>query len=312
MLRSTTSNMVTEPLAAGLDGGGTKLDASVIDPSEQVVATARSGGVNGRYVPPETCSRHVADVFEQLASQGVTDRIVRIHGIMVGQTHAEIIAHYCPNAELVQVSEYRTALAAGGDLRPWGVVVIAGTGSGVSGWRSDTEHKGIGGWGMHLGDEGSATDIVLQAMKTCIRARDGRLPATLMTERMLQYFEITNLYNLIDRVSCGGWPRDRIAGFAPQVTACAEAGDSLAAQVLYNAAMSLAEDAAYVAHSLFRPGERYPIVLSGGVFQAGRWIIEPLQQHLADSCPDAEPALARHSPAYAAARLAMQHVQRNR
>ncbi len=308
MSPNITSNMGTDPLTCGLDGGGTKLDASVIDSTGQVLAAARSGGVNRRYVSAEACTRHVTEVFEQLAAQGVTHRIVRIHGIMVGQEHADVIARYCPNAELHHVSEYRTALAAGGDLRPWGLVVIAGTGSGVSGWRSDTEHKGIGGWGMHLGDEGSATDIVLQAMRICIRARDGRLPGTLMTERMMSYFEMTDLHTLIDRVSCGGWSRDRIAGFSPYVTECADAGDALAAAVLNSAAMALAEDAAYVAQCLFLDGERYPVVLSGGVFRAGSWIIDPLTQHLARVCPGATPAVACHTPAYAAARLAMQHI----
>ena len=63
-----------------------------------------------------------------------------------------------------------------------GVLVIAGTGSHVTGRCADGSTVGAGGWGPVLGDEGSGTWIGLEAIRACLRARDRGVESCLLRE----------------------------------------------------------------------------------------------------------------------------------
>lgn len=65
------------------------------------------------------------------------------------------------------------ALAGGCSCRP-GIVMIMGTGSVAYGENGKRNHK-CGGWGWKEGDPGSAYDLGISAIRTMIRAYDGRL-----------------------------------------------------------------------------------------------------------------------------------------
>jgi N-acetylglucosamine kinase-like BadF-type ATPase len=69
-----------------------------------------------------------------------------------------------------------------------GVLVMAGTGSGAQAQGPEGWHR-TGGWGPVLGDEGSAHAIGLAALRAIVRAEDGRIPRTVLTERVMATVE---------------------------------------------------------------------------------------------------------------------------
>jgi len=182
-------------LVVGIDGGGTKTEGVVMNEAGEVVAHGRSGSTNLNFVPVEECERSVAAVCAQLAAAVDAQQVVWLYSTFIpdlSSIRAEIQLAF-PNAQWHHEAEHRAVLAAGGVLEPYGIGVVAGTGSSTVGWRGAERHASVGGWGMLLGDEGSATDIALQALRAVARAADGRGEPTLLREEMMDYFGLQHL-----------------------------------------------------------------------------------------------------------------------
>ncbi len=297
-------------LVAGIDGGGTKTEGVVLNKSGEVVARARSGGVNLNFVSLEECERSVGEVLTQLAEAVEREQVVRIYSVMLADIPPlrSYIQQAFPQAEWRGAHEHRAVLAAGGVLEPYGIGVVAGTGSSTVGWRGEEKHVSVGGWGMLLGDEGSATDIAIQALRAVARAADGRGESTVLREEMMDYFGLKHLWEITRRVYRDNLPRHVLAGFAVRVSQAADAGDRVAQRILREAGETLGNDVLVVARKLFTPEEMFPVVLGGGVFQAGEWVIAPLRERVLAEYPQAQIILPDVSPAVGLARLALREI----
>lgn len=298
-------------LVAGVDGGGTKLEGVILNERGEVVACARSGGVNLNFVSLEECERSVEEVFTRLAGAVPREQVVRVYSVMLVDlpTIRTYIQQAFPQAEWRAASEHRAVLAAGGILEPYGIGVVAGTGSSIVGWRGQERHVAVGGWGMLLGDEGSATDIAVQALRAVMRALDGRGEPTALCEQMMDYFGLKQPWEIVGRVYRDHLPRHVLAGFAVRVSQAADAGDQVAQRLLREAGETLGNDVLVVARRLFTPEEAFPIVLGGGVFRAGEWVVAPLRERVLAEYPQAQIILPTVSPAVGLARLALRDAQ---
>lgn len=298
-------------LVAGIDGGGTKTEGVVLDEAGTVVARARSGGVNLNFVSVEECQRSVAEVLSQLAEQADGTQVVRLYSVMLPDITSirHLVKLAFPHAEWRGASEHRAVLAAGGVLEPYGIGVVAGTGSSTVGWRGEERHAGVGGWGMLLGDEGSATDIAIRALRAVVRAVDGRGEPTALIEQMMDYFGLRRVHEITHRMYREDLPRHVLAGFAVRVSRCAEAGDEVARRILREAGETLGTDVVVVARKLFTPEEPFPVVLGGSVFRAGEWVLAPLRERVLAEFPKAQIILPHTSPAEGLARLALKELK---
>lgn len=298
-------------LVAGIDGGGTKTEGVVLNEAGEVVARGCSGGVNLNFVSPDECKRSVAEVFAQVTRQVDAKQVVRIYSVMLPDIAMirDLVRQAFPHAEWRGGHEHRAVLAAGGVLEPYGIGVVAGTGSSTVGWRGEERYASVGGWGMLLGDEGSATDIAIQALRAVVRAADGRGEATLLREHVMDYFGLKRLWELTHKVYREDLPRHVIAGFAVRVSQAADAGDSVAQRILRAAGETLGSDVLVVARKLFSCEESFPVVLGGGVFEAKDWVIASLRERVLAEFPRAQIILPSASPAEGLARLALRDLR---
>ncbi|MCS6831637.1 MAG: BadF/BadG/BcrA/BcrD ATPase family protein [Armatimonadota bacterium] len=297
-------------LVAGADGGGSKLEAVVLNEAGEVVARALSGGVNLNFVSLEECERSVEEVFTQIAEAVEREQVALIYSVMLADIPSirALIQQAFPHAEWHGAHEHRAVLAAGGILEPYGIGVVAGTGSSTVGWNGEKRHTAVGGWGMLLGDEGSATDIAIQALRAVVRAADGRAEPTILSEETMHYFGLKHLWEITRRVYRDNLPRHVLAGFAVRVSCAADAGDHVAQRILREAGETLGNDVLVVARKLFASGEAFPVVLGGGVFRAGEWVIAPLRERVLTEFPRARIILPDVSPAVGLARLALKEI----
>lgn len=297
-------------LVAGVDGGGTKTEGVVLNEAGEVVACARSGGVNLNFVSLEECERSVGEVLTRLAEMVDREQVVRIYSVMLADIPPvrSFIRQAFPQAEWRGAHEHRAVLAAGGVLEPYGIGVVAGTGSSTVGWRGEEKHASVGGWGMLLGDEGSATDIALHALRAVVRAVDGRGESTILREEMMDYFGLKHPWEITRRVYRDELPRHVLAGFAVRVSGAADAGDRVAQRILREAGETLGNDVLVVARKLFSLEEAFPVVLGGGVFRAGEWVIAPLRERVLAEYPKAQVILPEVSPAVGLGRLALKEI----
>ena len=125
------------------------------------------------------------------------------------------------------VNDAFVALRAGAN-QPWGVVVVAGSGTVVAGRDPAGETFRTLGLGPIFGDFGSATDIAEDAMHAVAEDFTGLGPRTSLGRLFCAQAGAGSPDGLLERFSRHPEQLDRIDLFAPLVFEAAEAGDVVA------------------------------------------------------------------------------------
>jgi N-acetylglucosamine kinase len=219
-----------------------------------------------------------------------------------------MVAPLLPGVQLEIVHDADIALAAGGEGRQPGVVVVAGTGSIAVGYDRAGRRARAGGWGHLLGDEGSGYDIACKGLSAATRAYDGRSVRTLLVERLPVAAGTEGLEGLANRIYLENWTVGQVASLAPVVLAAAEAGDPAAVEILDAAALDLAQTARAVISQLELENQAFPLVLSGGLFTGQNRMFDLVRVAILDFAPRASVSLPKHEPAYGAALLALEQA----
>ena len=149
-----------------------------------------------------------------------------------------------------------------------GVAVIAGTGAIAFGMNRKGEKARSSGWGWLLGDEGSAVWIALRALNAAVRAYDGRGEPTSLVDRLLKYYNLNNLLNIIDILYSENLNIDDIAALAKIVSEEAERGDEVSIRILREAGIELASAVISVARRLNMINDNIVIGEVGSVFSS--------------------------------------------
>jgi N-acetylglucosamine kinase-like BadF-type ATPase len=205
---------------------------------------------------------------------------------------------------VVVTNDARIAFVAGSPSRV-GLALVCGTGSIAWGRNASGEIARAGGWGWHLGDEGSGFWIGVRAVREALRASDGRGPATRLQESLIAHFDIARPEQILRAVYDGEFPRHRVAAFAVRVEEAALGGDEAARSILGAAENELVLAAASVRERLRLGSSPYDVVLSGGTFQAVKSLEDAVAGRLAES-PGARIVRLREEPAVGAVRLAVE------
>lgn len=164
-----------------------------------------------------------------------------------------------------------------------GIIVIAGTGSAAGGRNREGRYLRCGGWGYILGDEGSAYWLGKKALSAVLRAYDGRGPETELTGAVMEALSIESPDEIVAKVYIEGMSVKEIASLAPLVTSAAERGDAVARGIVEEAARLLAEHVWALAERLgLGGGEPVKVATVGGVFRAGRVVVEPFKRYVAE------------------------------
>ncbi len=149
-----------------------------------------------------------------------------------------------------------------------GLMTISGTGSIALGRNAKGRTQRVGGWGYVYGDEGSGFDITRQALRAALRQAEGWGPATRLHDLLLESEQAPDANTLMHWFYTDAYPRVRVARLSRLVDQAAREGDTVALEILRNAAQQLATMAAVVRGCLFAPEEPAVISYVGGVFQS--------------------------------------------
>jgi N-acetylglucosamine kinase-like BadF-type ATPase len=199
---------------------------------------------------------------------------------------------------------------ADGVAEPWGVVLIAGTGSlALALPRGDTLSAATaadrcGGWGPLLGDEGSGHTIGLAALKAAMRAADGRGPDTILHAALLKRFGAARAADLVGCIHAPGVGRREIADAAREVLAAADVGDAVAAAILTGAATELATHVRTLAERNSLTSGVYPLRLTGGLLSGSATLRRLVVESLVASGHEPGSVTVVSDPAAAASRFA--------
>src|SRR6185503_1143555 len=246
---STGSLEIDEPVVSenryflGVDGGGTKTHAVIIDARSRVVGEALSGGSNLLRGGLEDALAHIdravseACAAARISRHEISAACLGLAGVnhpIHYHTMKDALDHSLGIQNLKLVTDFRAALAGALDGEP-GVVIIAGTGSIAVGVNEAGEEERSGGWGPTFSDEGSAFDIAKRALHAVAGSFDGRSPSTALTDRVCRRLGIASAVDLPGVIYNGDSEPVEIASLAQVVSEAAEAGDQVAQRILAEA-----------------------------------------------------------------------------
>lgn len=297
-------------LYLGLDGGGTKTEAALIDATGHLLGEGRAGGSNPlRAGFARSLAALAAAASRALAAAGADARHVRgvsagLAGVgrpAVAEKVLAFLSHRFSGARIELVTDVEIALDSIAQAGP-ALVVIAGTGSAALGRDAAGKKARAGGLGPWFSDEGSAFDIGRHALSALVQIHDAAGPATALERNIAIRLNARSWAQLIEEVTSK--PLERLPEVFPAVVEAAEAGDPTAQAILAVAAGKLAGLAETVIGRLMLERQEFALGRVGGVFGRSRFIDDRLDSRLAARAPHARFTQPRFSPAVAAAHRA--------
>lgn len=293
----------------GIDAGGTKTRALLADEQARVAGGALGGGANLRTHGELEVEKVLHAVIEEACAAADSRPEAVALGIAGADRPADeavlraILRRIGFRDRVVVTNDARIAFVAGSQERV-GLALVCGTGSIAWGRNRSGEIARSGGWGWHLGDEGSGFWIGERAIRDVLRAADGRGPATSLDRSLSQHFEIDRPDQILYAIYDGEFPRTQVAKFASRVEEAASAGDAVSKRILSDAAAELVRAAASVRDGLRLEESPYDVVLSGGTFAAVPTLTEEVARRLAT--PNARVRRLADEPAMGAVKLAIE------
>eukprot|EP01128_Nolandella_sp_AFSM9_P005333 TRINITY_DN2556_c0_g1_i1.p1 TRINITY_DN2556_c0_g1~~TRINITY_DN2556_c0_g1_i1.p1 ORF type:complete len:316 (-),score=29.95 TRINITY_DN2556_c0_g1_i1:318-1241(-) len=258
----------------GVDGGGTKTLAVVLNEQRAVVGRYQGGSTNWNSVGEGAAQLALRTCIER-ALEDASVELAQLVAVCVGMSGVDrvhdkdlvrswLTAFVPASCQLRVENDGLIALASGthGDLH--GIVVISGTGCIVLGASEGVHHRAQG-WGPLLGDKGGGSSLGLECLGAIAHATDGGTP-TAMVEIALRVLELESAWELIDYCyKDGTFEFAKYAQLARIVLEAAERGDAVALDLLHQSAASLVQSVQLV-QAKVGFAKDFPVVLAGGNF----------------------------------------------
>ncbi len=236
----------------GVDGGGSKTSAVVVDERGQEIGRGVAGASNYQGIGLEAAAANVRKAVQAaLTAARISDlpdfALIGAAGIDRPQDQLvwqQVLNQGAPLARHFElVGDFELILYALPEQT--GLGLICGTGSIGFGRDGRGKKTRAGGWGHFFGDEGSGLWFGREALQASIKASDGRGPKTVLLELILKEWNLSNPANFISEVygsgeGARGVDNTKIARLAHLVFQAAEAGDDVAKILIRNAINELA------------------------------------------------------------------------
>ncbi|MDE3136610.1 MAG: hypothetical protein KGL59_08545 [Acidobacteriota bacterium] len=295
----------------GIDGGGTKTEAALVDETGRLVAQTLGKASN----PLRSSFAHAFTAIDDvtaraLAAAGIEATEVR--GISAGLAGAgqprvakrvgAFLTTRFRDAEIETLMDLEIALETV-SAEGAGVVVVAGTGSASFGRDGAGRTARAGGWGPWFSDEGSAFDIGRGALVVLARAHDAGAPPGAFETAVAASLGVEDWDEIVDLVLRR--PLVRLPAVFPAVAEAADGGEEAARSVLDQAAESLARLAGVVIRSLELDHSEFALGRVGGIFGRSTYFDRQIEERLTRLAAGARLTAAKSSPAMAAAQRAL-------
>lgn len=233
-------------LFVGVDGGGTRTRAVVLDAEGGEVARAEDEGAVVTAERPDDAAEAVRRVVVAALERCGGRAPVAV--LWSGLAGAGTAAPRAAVTRALRRLDLAERLIVGTDVEAAfydafeqgpGLLLIAGTGSIVWVRGTDGLERRVGGWGRTLGDEGSGYWIGLEGLRAVTRSEDGRAGPTNMLQPLLEACDVDSPDELV------GWvekaTKGHFASLAPRVIRCADEGDAAASAIVEAAVEELAK-----------------------------------------------------------------------
>ncbi len=238
----------------GVDGGGTKTQAVLLDPEGRMLGRGFGGAANPSTAGLEAAGaalccavreslHEAARLVNPLPSvQDVAAIGLGVAGATDQQDWLRAVAAQIAPGALAVLARHDAEIAlvgALGGLR--GIVLIAGTGSVAYGVNAAGESALVGGWGFMLDDEGSGFAIGRAALRAYLRVCDGRAAPSPLSETLAARLGTADHGEIVAWAYREKPQVRKVADLAPLVMELAAQDDAAARTIIDQAADELVD-----------------------------------------------------------------------
>ena len=221
----------------GIDAGGTKSLASLVDEGGRELGRVRAGAGNLR-IGVEAVEQLTLGIARQVLhhaslpeeSLGAIGLGLGLAGLSRSSQSPRLAANRWPFAKVTIASDAEIAHlgAHGGED---GAILIVGTGS-IAYLKVDGKIDTMGGYGFPISDEARGAALGLSAVRHALRALDGRTQSTPLSDAVTGQFgdSTVAVIEWMETATPGDF-----ASFAPLVISYAEEGDYIARSIVIEA-----------------------------------------------------------------------------
>lgn len=281
----------------GLDAGGTKTHAAVIDHNKNIHFSIETGPGNVA-VDSEKAKEHIMAAIQACIKSKYGSLcktiVLGIAGIEKGHLKSEFKTAVEQHFKLPTLIINDAELALYAVLEEEnGVLAIAGTGSVLIG-KNDSAIKMVGGWGHLLGDEGSSYHIGIQALKQLVsEIEQGNIQNKLAKALATQY-QLPDASAIKEFVYSS--TKKEIADIALFVYQRAQMDDTDAKILLEQAGEELAQQAIRLVKQLGLETSSIPIIVKGSLLEKNEFVRNHFAEKLKQFSPDIS-IVCKNSPA---------------
>jgi N-acetylglucosamine kinase-like BadF-type ATPase len=288
----------------GIDGGGTKTHAVLVDLSGKIVATAANGGANWERTGIAATQISIMEIVDRvLESAGMTSKdIVSATFALAGIDWESDKELFNPTANALGLSNNTSfindSIAAlfAGSSSGIGCVSIAGTGGKTSGRNSTETFQTMG---MDLGEGGGAGQLVSLALDYVARIHHGIECPSKLSQLVLQETGFTDETLFFKAVARDGLRLTE--DLAPKIFDLATAGDAGAISIVTIVANQHATDVIAMINQLGLSGSAVQIIRAGGLHTAGCKVFDQaFEKSVNLAHPGAQTQVLDISPVYGA------------
>jgi len=181
--------------------------------------------------------------------------------------------------------------------RPWGVVVVCGTGTNAAGRAPDGREIILPGLGHISGDWGGGAEISQEIIRRVMRAWDGRGKPTVLLQMVLDSLGVSSPEFLLQMLYHKQIEQYQLLRLVPLLFEAAYAGDEVACQLVREVGAEVGGTARTLIRRLSLQDKDVEVVLGGSIFKAkGPLLIDTIKGVIHEVAPLASIVLPKLEP----------------
>lgn len=297
----------------GVDGGGSKTEIVVLDPTGRVLRCLRKPASNYHLVGMEQAVRHIIEgIREALQEETVEGIGISLAGIdtsedwkiMAGGLKGALIVLAqetgVPFKDLPVVLEndvFGALMSVQGNFS--GNVLAAGTGAVALGINPEGKVIRVGGWGHLIGDEGAGYSIGHQALIAMMASFDGYGPKSILETKITEHLGLAQVQDISDWLYLNKSLTKEIAALVPVVVEAASMDDFISKKILERSGRALG----LLTMALLRKTQSSEIGMVGGIRNIWEWLEQSFLNTIQEDFPNLQILKPKYPPSVGAALL---------
>lgn len=249
----------------GVDSGGTKTEAVLVDETGHIILRDVSSGCNAMDIGEEEAKRRLQETLTRIC-EASPEKVSAFYGGIAGTDYfGPFLSEHIRDVmdiPYVRIEDDGYCIITGTLGRVDGCAMICGTGCSLTARTAGKAGRHFGGRGYLIDTGGSGFELGRAAIRHAFRAEEGRGEETVLLELCEKKLGTTLLQGM--PAICNGG-RAFVASFAGLVFEGHAMGDRICHRIIDEETTKLAE-LTWAAEKYF-PGE-FTVVMNGGIFTA--------------------------------------------